>query len=346
MSECKLPENSRRKVLVIHPGALGDVLLARPALQALHRRFSKHEIAFLGGRAVGTLLHECGEVSQVFPIELAHLSELFAGVECLSPPFLDWLKHVDTVVGWLADTDGAAAATLQTVGVQSIQFRPALSASSPSEHQTDRYCEAFGLEVLDPMVYRPLTVPLVLRGQAKRILETLNVQKGKPLVVIHAGSGSARKCIDSWRLAQVVDWVSRSGATPLLLEGPADHDSVAAVLSELKHAVPVVRGESVSLVAGVLSHAALYIGQDSGVTLLAAGLAIPTVACFGPTDPHRWAPRGPHVTVLTGSRCSCHSWREVESCGERTCLQISPDCLIEASRMHMMEQFSLGSGSA
>lgn len=346
MSECNLSENSRRKVLVIHPGALGDVLLARPALQVLHQRFSKHEIAFLGGRAVGTLLHDCGEVSLVFPIESAHLSELFAGVECLSRPFRDWLKHADTVVGWLADTDGAVAGTLRAVGVQSIQFRPALSASSPAEHQTDRYCEALGLEVLDPIACRPLTVPSVLRGQAQRILETLTVQKGKPLVVIHAGSGSARKCIDSWRLAQVIDWISTSGAAPLLLEGPADHGSVAAVLSELEHAVPVVRGESVSLVAGMLSHAALYIGQDSGITHLAAALAIPTVACFGPTDSRRWAPRGPHVTVLTGSYCTCPSWRDVETCGERTCLQISPERLIEASRIHMMEQFPLGSRRA
>ncbi len=346
MSECNRSENGRRKVLVIHPGALGDVLLARPALQALHQRFSKDEIAFLGGRAVGKLLHECGEVSLVFPIESAHLSELFAGVECLSPPFRDWLKHADTVVGWLADTDGAAAETLRAVGVQSIQFRPALSVASPAEHQADRYGQALGLEVLDPIGCRPLTLPSVLRGQAKRILETHTVQKDKPLVVIHAGSGSARKCIDSWRLAQVIDWISTSGAVPLLLEGPADHGSVAAVLSQLKHAVPVLRGESVSQVAGVLSHAALYIGQDSGITHLAAALAIPTVACFGPTDPRRWAPRGPHVTVLTGSSCTCHSWRDVETCGERTCLQISPERLIEASRMLMMERFPLGSGNA
>lgn len=333
-----LLKRHRRKVLVIHPAALGDVLLARPALQALRRRYPQHEMAFLGGRAVGMLLHDCGEVNQVFPIESAYLGELFAGSECLSRPFRDWLEHADAAVGWLADREGIVASTLRAIGVLSIQFQPALSTDDHAMHQADRYCEALRLEGGGLQLSQRLTPPSGIRKQGKQILQALNVRRDTPLVVVHAGSGSVRKCIESWRLAQVINWMIRFGAAPLLLEGPADQMSVAAVLSLLPNTVPVVRGESLSVVAGVVSHAALYIGQDSGITHLAAALAIPTIVCFGPTDPRRWAPRGSQITVLTGPRCACPSWRDVEICGERACLHISPERIIEASRAYLVER--------
>src|SRR6185312_7546559 len=46
-----------------------------------------------------------------------------------------------------------------------------------------------------------------------------------------------------------------------------------------------------------LARAALYIGNDSGITHLAAAVGTPVLALFGPTDPAVWAPRGPHVRV-------------------------------------------------
>jgi len=44
-----------------------------------------------------------------------------------------------------------------------------------------------------------------------------------------------------------------------------------------------------------LAGARLYIGNDSGITHLAAAVGVPVVALFGPTDPAVWAPRGARV---------------------------------------------------
>ena len=46
-----------------------------------------------------------------------------------------------------------------------------------------------------------------------------------------------------------------------------------------------------------LASARLYIGNDSGITHLAAAAGAPVLALFGPTDPAVWAPRGPNVRV-------------------------------------------------
>ncbi len=49
-----------------------------------------------------------------------------------------------------------------------------------------------------------------------------------------------------------------------------------------------------------LGGARVYIGNDSGITHLAAAVGTPVVAVFGPTDPVVWAPRGERVRVVSG----------------------------------------------
>ena len=60
----------------------------------------------------------------------------------------------------------------------------------------------------------------------------------------------------------------------------------------------VFRGNFGLKTARILRKAAAYVGNDSGITHLAAALGVPVAALFGPTDPNRWAPRGRDVQIL------------------------------------------------
>lgn len=69
-----------------------------------------------------------------------------------------------------------------------------------------------------------------------------------------------------------------------------------------------VRIEDLYELACWLARAKVYIGNDSGITHLAAAVGTPVVALFGPTDSRVWLPRGNSVTVLrqdasTGDAC-------------------------------------------
>ena len=55
----------------------------------------------------------------------------------------------------------------------------------------------------------------------------------------------------------------------------------------------------VVLVALLLTQANAFIGNDSGITHLAAGLGIRTLAIFGPTNPAIYKPIGPDVRIFT-----------------------------------------------
>jgi heptosyltransferase III len=59
-----------------------------------------------------------------------------------------------------------------------------------------------------------------------------------------------------------------------------------------------VRIDNLYELAGFLRRARLYIGNDSGITHLAAAVGTPVIAVFVASDPAVWAPRGTHVEVL------------------------------------------------
>jgi heptosyltransferase III len=60
-----------------------------------------------------------------------------------------------------------------------------------------------------------------------------------------------------------------------------------------------VRFENLHQLACWLASARVYIGNDSGITHLAAAVGTPVVAIFGPTDAAVWAPRGERVSVVS-----------------------------------------------
>jgi ADP-heptose:LPS heptosyltransferase len=128
----------------------------------------------------------------------------------------------------------------------------------------------------------------------------------------------------------VLEGLEAEGLEPLLLQGPADEEVVERLFSHLSRRPIVLRGLPLRLLAGVLSQIELFLGHDSGVTHLAALLETPTVALFGPTDPARWAPRGPAVTVISENPCACPDWEAVRQCEEKRCLLFSASTILRA----------------
>jgi heptosyltransferase-2 len=49
---------------------------------------------------------------------------------------------------------------------------------------------------------------------------------------------------------------------------------------------------------GILTHLSLFIGNDTGVSHIAASLGVSTVSLFGPTLAHKWGEEGPRNIVI------------------------------------------------
>jgi ADP-heptose:LPS heptosyltransferase len=62
--------------------------------------------------------------------------------------------------------------------------------------------------------------------------------------------------------------------------------------------MPMIGEPDLLVVAGLLRRSRLFVGNDSGLSHLAAAVGAPTLTLFGPTEPVNYAPRGPRVSVL------------------------------------------------
>ncbi|MBI2687525.1 MAG: glycosyltransferase family 9 protein [Acidobacteria bacterium] len=98
-------------------------------------------------------------------------------------------------------------------------------------------------------------------------------------IVIHPFSGSAKK---NWPLVNFRALAERLG-------------NVAWTCGPEEELADALRFDNLAELACWLSGARLFIGNDSGITHLAAAVGTPTLALFGPTDPAVWCPAGNHV---------------------------------------------------
>lgn len=172
------------------------------------------------------------------------------------------LETFDSIVSWYGANRPKFRETLQSIEVH-CEFLPALPPADYPGHATTFFTGQVGAPDVNPRIE---TEPIPLRDS----------------VVIHPFSGSKGK---NWPL---VLYKALAASLPIRTEwtaGPEEELDRATKFQDL--------GE----LAHWLSGAKLYIGNDSGITHLAAALGILTLALFGPTEPAKWAPRGDNVTV-------------------------------------------------
>jgi ADP-heptose:LPS heptosyltransferase len=124
-------------------------------------------------------------------------------------------------------------------------------------------------------------------------------QEGDSRVIIHPGSGSPSKCWPWFK--ELAEQIPDS----VILTGPCE--------MQLETSRPQLHGLGLQTVAEEIRSCRAFIGNDSGITHLAAYWGIPTIALFGPTNPRIWGPVGRRVTILWKSPLSTISVEDVRN---------------------------------
>jgi len=249
--------------VVLRPGALGDAILTLPALQGMRE-------SGLTPTIVGN------------PASWAFLDEVVLDLD-----WPDWLP----LFGAERPLGRRAAAALEGAAVVAYLPHaipiPAL-AIDPPHRDEDRLPHA--AERLWRPVARWLGSPEAELPQV-RLAVTPERIAGR-LIVLHPGAGGRRKCWPSDRFAALARLLEAEGFATAIALGPAEQD-LAPAFAGLR----LIRDWPLSRIAALLAAATAYVGNDSGVSHLAARLC-PTLALFGPTNPAVWAPIGRSVRTL------------------------------------------------
>lgn len=264
-------------LLAILHGALGDTVLAAPALDLLARAWGPLTVWGPSAERLTPLRAPRGPAARVraFPPEALPLWGPGEVDDDVLRPF----SRVVAVCG------PGALATNVTARGGFVAAAPLAGEAFPghaAEVLLARVRGATGLAVdADP---RPRLAALpddVTRGRA--------LAGAARYVVCMPGSGGRSKCLAPARFARALEPLPRD-LTRVIVLGPAE---VERGLDAAPFAgARVVRSPAMEDLVALLAGASAYVGNDAGPTHLAAALGAPVVAVFGPTDPARWGPRG------------------------------------------------------
>jgi heptosyltransferase-3 len=175
----------------------------------------------------------------------------------------DRLSKFDSIVSWY----GANRPDFRTIVADAglaFEFHQALPPGGGGMHAVDYYCQQVGAA--------PGAIPHI---------ETGNVDRHDSIVLHPFASNEAKRWPHSGAGFSLPNHLKL-----VKLRGPEERLPDAIHIPDLFD------------LARFLAGARAYIGNDSGITHLAAAVGIPTIALFGPTDPAVWAPRGKAVRVI------------------------------------------------
>ncbi|HSB51374.1 MAG TPA: glycosyltransferase family 9 protein, partial [Dissulfurispiraceae bacterium] len=325
-----------RRTFIHHDGALGDLLLSFPAIAAISAGAGLTHLA--ARRDAALLLKQAGYVDKESPVDSSFYSSLYAGhpdrgVEKFLGRFeraFIFTTIEDSTVAKNIRRAVPHTRTILTIPPQNLKTHVVhyrlsqLRGSGP--------CAGIGGGSQRGRCDSPgsLEVPAVYKQRAVESLAGLGWDFAGPLIALHPGSGGRRKC---WPFQSYSDLASRimRQYDPFLmfLSGPAEESNLGLMVSNLvkdlgKRAIHV-RNKGLREVSALLSLCDLYVGNDSGISHLAALVNGRVIAVFGPTDPLLWRPVGERVTVVSPDReCAPCGDAESRACNEQRCLSGIP----------------------
>jgi heptosyltransferase-3 len=273
----------RRRALIVRAGALGDLLLLRRTIASLQKY--GHSVSLLApARPAQALLGSgVGDVDEIMDWDGSEVAALLSGGDPKPETLAARLARFDCAVVFSGEMSLRRALVALVPRVLSRDPKPPAGC----------HASLWYADILREIGVSPAAPP-PCRATAAEYEKVLDLRRVLPdgFLAIHPGSGARRKNWPSGRFMQLVDSLSPDHAW-LQVQGPAECED----LFPSSRGRVLARDLQLRALGCLLAQAGVFVGNDSGVTHLAAAWGAPTVALFGPTDPNLFAPLGNNVVV-------------------------------------------------
>jgi heptosyltransferase-3 len=303
--------------VIVQPGAIGDCILTLPLAAFMKETLGLGGIDLLGHTEYIGILPGRTCVDSVSSIDSIELHRLFVEPKAFDLADRDPLINAFAGYAWIATFLGEPGSHFE----QNLVFTANCSHSSEvvtlamkppahcREHLAMFYKEQFihqsGLSLkidrggLEEAWVKATDADL---KSGKELLEEAGLDPAGRLLVIQPGSGGTNKCWHLDNFLAVAQELDSQGINVAFLLGPAELERFDdSTLKRIGAAAAFLTDLSLTQVVGLLSCVSGFVGNDSGITHLAAGLGVQTFVIFGPTNAEVYRPVGPAVTVFTNT---------------------------------------------
>ncbi|NOZ64528.1 MAG: glycosyltransferase family 9 protein [Caldiserica bacterium] len=312
------------KILILRWGTLGDLVLTFPLLYTLKQ--AGFEINLFTRSNLLNLSRELGLVNGGAAMDSTKLLPLFSGTP-LPSDLREFIASHDFVISYTSSREKVNCILSEILKERLLTWP--VDKNALSHHLTEHLFE-----------------PVKKLG-VERIIPFPGMWKGtENTVLIHPGSGGKWKRWPKekfWALIDLLYSSSNRGwkGSPLrvkIILGEAEETEIPywEKISEVEphgtesqyryssgyRDIGIIFNPPLSRLKQILLQARLFVGNDSGVTHLAAFLGVPTLSIFGPTSPRVWGPRGKRVKIIYRKYpCSPCSKTQRAKCRDFPCLQ-------------------------
>ena len=330
-----------RRVLIVKPSSLGDVVTALPILRALRRAFPDAHLAWLVTGACKGILAGETDLDEIIEFDRRRYGQMVrsrrAGGEfvgfCrrLRRRRFDWVVDAQGLFrsAFLAWASGAGvragfAGTREPAGMFYTH-----RIASDAVHTVDRNLQlarGLGLDA------RPADLTLTVSPAGQAAAEALLAEHGLgagDYVVVAPGTRWANKLYPTRRWRAVVE--ALAARRPVVLVGAPDERALCAPLaSETEQVIDLSGRTDLQALAGVTARAAGVICCDSAANFIAPAVGTRFVTLCGPTRPEHTGPYGP-LGRAVAAEVPCAGCRR-RRCRHATCMEtIAPARVIAAA---------------
>lgn len=296
-----------RNLLLFRLGGLGDLLVAFPSIYLLRKALSHCFLSLVCRKDYGILLKETGVVDECISSDERRLAPVFSEDLPFDEEQKRRLQKFDGILGWMQKERRLRVHQSWFLGKRKY-LRLFIHDDQSQEmisrfffHRTKKFLEGKGR--MCPPFRECLRLPLSLsqEQEGKALLSERALIGKERSAVVHPGSGSREKCWPFCNFLQIIHRLHQSQVQGVLVTGPAegwiedewDGSGLPPNWSWLQ-SPPLIK------LAGLLKRAFFYLGNDSGITHLAASCGTRTLALFRKDLEPLWKPYG-RASVLSGT---------------------------------------------
>ena len=305
------PQNTNEKrILIIRPDHLGDVLLSTPAIRAIKQKRPDISIHVLVGEWSSPVLANYEEIDLVLTLP-------FPGFDRNPPenapnPYIQAIHSSRMIrkIGyssaivmrpdhWWGAMLAFFAGIRERVGYDVGNVSPFLTNAIPYQHQ---HVVEQNLQLVNTWTGNVTANDIdysfpVLQEDTDYInlyLTDWHIKPKDAIICIHPGSGANTKLWDTNKWAKVADILTTQFSATILFTGSASESSlINTIIDKMsENAYAIVGATNLGQLAALYKQALAVLGPDSGPMHLAAAVDTPTITLFGPADPVEFAPWG------------------------------------------------------
>ena len=318
----KEEEQNQRRILIVKPSSLGDIIHSLPVLWALRKTYPDAYIGWVVKDVWQDLLADNPLIDHLIILKKGLGGIISAIRETRSLKF-------DTAIdlqglfrsGIITFFSGAKTRTgfSNARELAPIFYNNKVIVPQGHIHAVDRYMMTVSNP---PLLNFPLYIAIEDAEWAKEFLMENNLYNKRPLIAINPSARWVKKRWPAASFSALINQLINELKAGIIIVGSKEDIPIAEEInSHVNERIAIATGKtSLKRLPALLANVNLLVTNDSGPMHIAAAIGTPVVALFGPTDHRLTGPYGSgHVVISKDMDC--------KPCLRRPCKHGKPLCM-------------------